>query len=138
VAETRASKTKEVIMPDKQAAIDVDEVAERPLSEVSGADLLSALSISGGGISSLMVWPEKKKVELWVEPENFGKVRVVDIIRVIRVEKKKRELELPWFNRFDPEPWANQIEPHPHPSYASLVEDVARVVESRMRGVGRG
>jgi len=80
--------------PEKRAAIDLDAIGEKKLSEISAADFLTALN--AGGVSFQAhhrIWPEKKKVELWVEPENLGGVRVGDLVNVIRAEKKKVELE---------------------------------------------
>ena len=81
----------------KRAAIDLDEISTRQLGEVTAADFLAALHAGGLSAGHLTVWPEKKKVELWLEPEDFRRIQVGPIINVIRVEKKKRELEFdPW------------------------------------------
>ena len=54
----------------KKAAIDLDDIRDKPLDQVSAADFLTALSNSGQlGASVFRVWPEKKKYELWLEPE---------------------------------------------------------------------
>jgi hypothetical protein len=103
---------------EKQAAIDMDSLGDKQLDQVSAADFLRALS--AGGLS--MTWPEKKKVELFVEPENVGRVRVRDLIAVIRAEKKKRELE-PFLDLGFGDPLrADQ-----------LIDRIAREVELRMR-----
>jgi hypothetical protein len=81
---------------EKRAAIDLDAIGEKQLSEISAADFLTALN--AGGISAQVhhrIWPEKKKVELWAEPENLGGVKVGDLLNVIKAEKKKVELEKP-------------------------------------------
>ena len=81
---------------EKRASIDLDAIGQKKLSEISAADFITALN--AGGISLQAhhrIWPEKKKVELWVEPENLGGVSVGDLLNVVRAEKKKVELEKP-------------------------------------------
>ena len=77
----------------KKAAIDLDDIQEKPLGEVSAADFLNALTNSGvKGLTVMRVWPEKKKFELLLEPEfspSFPVGKLVDRLK----EKKKRELE---------------------------------------------
>ncbi len=77
---------------ERQAAIDLDELGERTLSDLSAADFLAALNAGGVSAQQFRVWPEKKKVELWTEPENFGRIRLRDFVVGLR-EKKKVELE---------------------------------------------
>lgn len=81
----------------KMAAIEMDDVkvGERDISQISARDFLAILDREGLGATSLSVLPEKKKVELLLEPEWNKPTRVVDIVRVLKVEKKKAELELP-------------------------------------------
>lgn len=87
--------------PPKQPAIDLEAVGQKTLSEVSAADFLTALGTGGmGAMRALKVWPEKKKVELYLEPENLTTVRVRDVINVV-TEKKKVELEKPPGVEFD-------------------------------------
>src|SRR5438477_12102773 len=77
----------------KRPAIDLDAIEDKKLSEISAADFLTALNAGGlTAAAGFHVWPEKKKVELFVGPENFGGVRVGDLFKGIR-EKKKVELE---------------------------------------------
>ena len=67
---------------EKQAAIDMDSLGDKQLDQVSAADFLRALNAGGLSLTQYMtVWPEKKKVELFVEPENVGRVRVRDLHR---------------------------------------------------------
>jgi hypothetical protein len=108
---------------EKQAAIDMDSLGDKQLDQVSAADFLRALNAGGLSLTHYMaVWPEKKKVELFVEPENVGRVRVRDLIAVIRAEKKKRELE-PFLDVGFGDPLrADQ-----------LIDRIAREVELRMR-----
>lgn len=71
-----------------------DEIAEQPLNKVTVQQFLDALNASELSVRSLVFWPEKKKVELFVEPENQGNVKVGDLIAKLRAEKKKVELEV--------------------------------------------
>ena len=80
----------------KKAAIGLDKIGNKKLSEISAADFLDALNSSGVTTQALAVWPEKKKLELHFEPENTGKLVIKDLINIIRGEKKKREYELPF------------------------------------------
>jgi hypothetical protein len=78
---------------EKKAAIDLDAIADKKLSEISAADFLTALN--NGGVSAaagFKVWPEKKKVELFIGPENLGGLSAGGLLNGIR-EKKKVELE---------------------------------------------
>jgi hypothetical protein len=79
----------------KKAAIDLDDIQEKPLSDVSAADFLTALSNSGvKGLTVLRVWPEKKKLELLLEPEFSPTISVGRLVDRL-TEKKKYELEKP-------------------------------------------
>src|SRR5262245_106451 len=77
----------------KAASIDRDNTGDRQLQEISAADLVRALNAEGLGAHALSFLPEKKKFELYTEPENVGSIRVADLLRVLRNEKKKVELE---------------------------------------------
>jgi hypothetical protein len=121
----------------KKASINFDEVAEKQLDQISASELLAALDAGGVSARNLAVWPEKKKVELWTEPENFSKMRVIDIINIIRNEKKKVELEKPpgefiWSKPPGPE---GQIDPRISRELIidELVDRIARNVEARLR-----
>jgi hypothetical protein len=74
----------------KQAAI--SDVLEKNLNDISAADFLSALDSGGLSVYSLRVWPEKKKYELYLEPEHYGGIKAGSLIKGI-AEKKKVELE---------------------------------------------
>lgn len=77
----------------KKAAIDRDAIEAKPLSSLSAADFLSALTAAGTiGIHAIRFWPEKKKYELYLEPENLGGATLGGLIERVR-EKKKVELE---------------------------------------------
>lgn len=79
----------------KKASIDLDDLAEKSLDQVSAADFLSALGNSGvKGEAVMRAWPEKKKLELWLEPE-FNKGIKVGVLIDRLQEKKKREMEKP-------------------------------------------
>jgi hypothetical protein len=112
----------------KKAAIDLEEIQSKSLSDITAADFLAALNAGGISAQHLTVWPEKKKVELWREPENFGEIRVRDVLSVIRNEKKKVELEkLPGFETWrDPREFV----------YDDLLTRLTRDIETRLR-VGR-
>lgn len=78
---------------ERKAAIDLEQIGEKSLDEINAADFLSALNAGGlTPLRALRIWPEKKKVELWSEPENVGGASVKDVINVLG-EKKKLELE---------------------------------------------
>jgi hypothetical protein len=80
-------------MAEKRAAIDVDAMLEKPLDQLSAADFVTVLTSSGAsGLHLLRYWPEKKKYELFVEPENYGTVNIGVIFKGVR-EKKKYEIE---------------------------------------------
>jgi len=80
-------------MAEKRAAIDVEKIMDSPLSQISAADFLTALSHDRVSASYLVHWPEKKKYELLVEPENVGHINLGRLIDILRGEKKKVELE---------------------------------------------
>lgn len=82
-------------MAERKPAIDRDDAENKTLDQITASDFLKLLGTGEAvGLQALQVWPEKKKYELLVEPENFGRLRVVDLVRGIR-EKKKVELEKP-------------------------------------------
>jgi hypothetical protein len=112
----------------KKAAIDLDKLGEKKLADVSAADFLTALDAGGIELRHFTVWPEKKKVELWQEPENYGRISVKDIVIRIQVEKKKVELE-----KFPGgETWRDPREL----TYDNLLDRLTRDIEARLR-VGR-
>ncbi len=77
----------------KKAAIDLDDIRGKALDQVSAADFLMALNNSGRvGAMVMRAWPEKKKVELLLEPE-FNKGINIGVIVDRLQEKKKYELE---------------------------------------------
>jgi hypothetical protein len=79
----------------KKAAIDLDDIQDKNLDQVSAADFLTALNSSGAtGAAVLRAWPEKKKYELLLEPE-FNKGIKVGVLVGRLKEKKKFELEKP-------------------------------------------
>lgn len=84
------------VQTPKRAAIEVDENgADRDLGQISAKDFLTVLDKEGLGASSLTLLPEKKKYELYAEPEWNRAVKVKDMVRVLKAEKKKVELEIP-------------------------------------------
>jgi hypothetical protein len=114
----------------KKASINFEEAAEKQLDQISASDFLAALDAGGLSPRNLTVWPEKKKVELLAEPENFSGLRVRDVLDVLRNEKKKLEIE--WHKPPGPE---GQIDPRFHYEviFEDLVDRVARNVEARLR-----
>ncbi len=116
----------------KKPAFDPDAILSKNLDQVSASDLLQALQHGGMGIGHLTVWPEKKKYELWVEPENFGKVDVGRLLDILRGEKKKVELE----KHPGLEGWRNPLDSVINPADArldQLADRVAHLVEARLR-----
>ena len=86
------------MVDEKTAAIDVDKLGEMTLKEISAADFLEALKAGSVSVDRLTLWPEKKKKELWAEPERIGTVKCKDFIDLIGSEKKKIEREIdPWY-----------------------------------------
>jgi hypothetical protein len=122
----------------KTAAIDLDEIGEKALSDVSAADFLAALDGTGiGAVAHLRTWPEKKKVELWAEPEHFGGVRVSDLVRGIR-EKKKLELEKSPVAEMIQKPVGveNVLDPRDVLRDPAFIGAVAREVATQLRAGG--
>jgi hypothetical protein len=113
-------------MAERKAAIDRDALMDRPMADLSAAELLRALSSPTVATEAVMI-ADKKKYELWVEESTVLKLSLADIIEKIRGEKKKVELEL------DPI-WRWKVNPPVHADYGRLVEDVAALVEQRIGG----
>lgn len=122
----------------RKPGIDADELSDRTLSDISAADFLKALGESGGvGMHALHHWPEKKKYELLLEPEDFGGVRVADLIRGVR-EKKKFELEKPPGVEIDFKPgredwWRDPRQALRDPEF---IREIAREVAIQLRRMG--
>ncbi len=77
----------------KKAAIGLEN---KKLNEITAAQFLEALEKTGGSIFPGGAFkPEKKKYELWAEPEHFQNLKLGDVFRVFIGEKKKVELEKP-------------------------------------------
>ena len=125
-------KEEPVAQEKKKPAFDPDTILSKSLDQVSASDLLQALQHGGIGIGHLTVWPEKKKYELWVEPENLGKVDVGRFLDIIRGEKKKVELEkYPGLEGWR-DPLGAVINP-PDIRLDQLADRVAHLVEARLR-----
>lgn len=111
----------------KTAAI--KDIREATLDSISAADFLGALN-AGSAARHIAVWPEKKKYELWVEPENIGRIKVGRLLDILRGEKKKIEIEKsPSWER-----WTEFEIPGRPPVFDQLVDQVAAEVEKRLRG----
>jgi hypothetical protein len=125
-------KEEPVAQEKKTPAFDPDAIRSKSLDQVSASDLLQALQHGGVGIGHLTVWPEKKKYELWVEPENLGKVDVGRLIDILRGEKKKVELEkYPGLEGWR-DPFGAVVNP-PDLRLDQLADRIAHLVEARLR-----
>ena len=111
----------------KKAAIDLDAIGSKTLAEISAADFLAALEQADVSIQRLVGLPEKKKYELWIEPEDQPPPppTVGGVIDWVRTEKKKVELEVP--------PAFGAWKKIQEVRYNELVARVARDVEATLR-----
>ena len=127
---------------ERKAAIDLEAVADRSLDSLSAVEFMGALSRAGTiGVQAMRFWPEKKKYELWSEPENLGKMTIGGLFKGVR-EKKKIELEK--------DPRTEVVHKLPgaefesltiedlviNPTFRNLVVSVAREVASQMGARG--
>ena len=119
----------------RTAAIDPDALMDRPLGEISAADFLQVLSHPSVRHPALAILPDKKKYELWVEEGPIVKIPVREFIERLKGEKKKLELELPpWFEKINPPLFdKGTVYRGAELEYAQFVEEVANVVEERLR-----
>ncbi|MEM7045486.1 MAG: hypothetical protein AAF543_21970 [Pseudomonadota bacterium] len=132
-------------MAGKKAAIDPDKLRDTKLADMSASDFLQMLDASEIAVQGLSIWPEKKKVELLVEPENFGKLRWRDFEDIIvrwRGEKKKVELE-PIVNPPINEKKKVELEPFlgvdPRVSIPdTVIDQLADRIETRLASRGSG
>jgi len=108
-----------------KAAITPDELLDRPLGDLSAVQLLQVLNHSSVSRAQVQLFADKKKYELWVEEDPILKVNVRELLETIKGEKKKVEREVP-----------DIIGPVVNPEFdrAQLVEEIATLVEQRMRG----
>jgi hypothetical protein len=104
---------------DRFAAIDLDEVGNRALGDLSAVEFMQVLSHPKLTVSHRLVLADKKKYELWVEEGPILKLPIKDIIEKIRGEKKKVEYEIPPWMKFIPEDGIRELE------YGNLLEDIA-------------
>jgi hypothetical protein len=114
---------------ERYAAIDIDEIADRPLGEISAVEFLQVLSHPKLSTTQRVILADKKKYELWVEEGPVLKVPIGEIIAKLRGEKKKLELEVPPWMKFIPEDGIRDLE------WGGLVEDIGSRVEAH---TGRG
>lgn len=75
----------------KRAAF--DEIMDKPLEKVSAVELLEAMQENAQVAQTIMVLPEKKKVELETEPV-LARFRLRDLVQKFQAEKKKAEYEV--------------------------------------------
>jgi hypothetical protein len=123
---------------ERKAAVDLEALANKPLESLSAADFLGALTSAGAiGVHAMRFWPEKKKYELYTEPENLGKTTLDGIFRGVR-EKKKVELEKnPRTELSEKMPgaeieWLNPQDLVTTPAFREAVTAIAREVVSQL------
>jgi hypothetical protein len=119
---------------ERKASIDPNALEGKTLDQITAADFLSALETTGlSAVQALRVWPEKKKVELWNEPEHYNKVSVGDILTVIRAEKKKYEFEKsPWMERFK-QLGEDVVDPRDYLRDPVVIDQIAHEVARQLR-----
>jgi hypothetical protein len=117
-------------MADKRAAISMDEIGDRTLAEVSAKDFLQVLKTEKK-MALLEVWPEKKKVEMEVEPVLLEvTVRdLVDMLETLKGEKKKREYEFPELMQL-------HINPAVRPSLDERLDQISARLDAIAKRVG--
>jgi hypothetical protein len=111
------------------AAIDVDQILDRPLADISAADFIRALNHPRISHTLRPIIADKKKYELWVDEGGIGRIPLKELLEKLRGEKKKAELEVP-------DPFGPVVLPADvlaRGGYARLVEDVADAVEQRLK-----
>ena len=67
-------------MPERKAAIAIDAIMDRPIADLSAADLLQALSSPTLAAGENTLIADKKKYELWVEESTVLKLSLKDVI----------------------------------------------------------
>lgn len=77
----------------KRAAVR-STAARSQLARLTKSEFLSTLE-AGKILKGFVVMPEKKKRELWTEPEGGTGLAVGAVLKRVRTEKKKVELEVP-------------------------------------------
>ena len=105
-----------------KAAITPDELLDRPLGDLSAAQFLQVLNHPKVTRAQFEILADKKKYELWVDEDPILKVNVGELLEKIKGEKKKVEKEIP-----------DIVGPVINPERAQLVEEIATLVEQRMR-----
>ncbi len=120
--------TKKKTNGEKSAAINLEEVKDTPLSEMTADTFLEAL-VEGRAVQHLRFWPEKKKYELYIEPENIGRIPFDRFRDILKGEKKKVEYEIPPSGFRD---WRREVDLDPR-AYDRLVDRLADDIEGRLR-----
>jgi hypothetical protein len=110
---------------ERYAAIDLDEIANRSLGELSAVEFLQVLGHPKLTTTQRLILADKKKYELWIEEGSILKVPIGEIIAKLRGEKKKLELEIPPWMKVIPEDGIRDID------WAGLVEDVGSRMETQ-------
>ena len=117
-------------MADRRAAIELDEVLDRPLEDLNAAEFLQVLGHPRAQFPGIHFVVDKKKWELWVDEGGFSKISLGDLFGRMTNEKKKLELV-----SYENPPIIGTQKPHfVGGAYAQLVEDVAALVEQRRAG----
>jgi hypothetical protein len=119
------------VPPARRAAIDVDKVLQKPLKDISAVELIHALSRDDLASARSLV-SDKKKYELWTDETVVIEIPLADLLDRIKGEKKKLELEVP--------PWFRFEDPLAGPGMVSdqLVSRIADAVEARLSSRGGG
>ena len=115
-------------MEDRFAAIDIDEIGDRPLGDLSAVQFLQVLSHPSLTMSHRIVLADKKKYELWVEEGPIVKLPIKEIIAKVRGEKKKVEYEIPPWLKLIPENGFREME------YGTMLEEIAGRVGAHAGG----
>jgi hypothetical protein len=113
------------MLAERYSAIDIDEVMDRPLGDLSAVEFMQVLSHPKLEFSGRLILADKKKYELWIEEGPIIKLPIGEIIGKLRGEKKKVEYEVPpWFRHFE--------DGFAQGDYSRLVEEVAERVSQQM------
>ena len=83
---------------EKKTVIEIEKIKDKVLSEINASDFILALEAVDLPLQGIIT--KDKRAEYVIEPEDLGKVRLKDFIRVTKdwqrwrwAEKKKVELE---------------------------------------------
>ena len=121
---------------ERKAAIDLEAIEGKTLDSLSASDLLKVLGSAGTvGVQAMRFWSEKKKYELFTEPE--GKATVGGLLKGVR-EKKKIELEKDPRTEFSHKlpgaevEWLNPQDLVTNPAFREAVTVISREVVNQL------